>query len=304
MNVNSDEPVQKILIVGSGWTGRQIAAQVVAHGLTAYLSDLNTEIVEEGIQWASVHLKQRKEEGTWPNIDLEACQSRLHPLEKLSESPHSFDLVLECVLEQAAVKRRVLKQISNQFGPHSIIASNSSYFVPSILSKYVAFPERFAHLHFHVPIWLSTVVDVVPGPETEPWVLDKLNEFSLRIGQTPILEKNENPGYIFNWMLQSWLKSALQLVDRKVATPEEIDFVWTKITKMDAGPFATMDHIGIDVIHQVLSNARWMESGNEIQALIDILQPKVDSGELGVKSGRGFYSYKNGVSTAKEPPLD
>ncbi len=140
----------------------------------------------------------------------------------------------------------------------TIIASNSSYFVPSMLTRFVSQPQRFAHLHFHSPVWRATIVDIVPGPETDPAIVSRLHDFASAIGQTPIVQSVEKPGYIFNWLLQATLKASLELVDRRVASPENIDLAWTRITGMERGPFGMMDLIGIDLIHQVLSNARWL----------------------------------------------
>jgi 3-hydroxybutyryl-CoA dehydrogenase len=160
-----------------------------------------------------------------------------------------------------------------------------------MLSKFVKHPERFAHLHFHSPVWTATIVDIVPGPQTSAEVAERLRALAIQIGQTPIVQTVENPGYIFNWILQAMLKSSLELVERKVATPADIEMSWKKITGMQLGPFGMMDLIGIDLIHQVLSNARWMGDYDETQKLIDVLQPWLDRGELGVKSGQGFFDY-------------
>jgi 3-hydroxybutyryl-CoA dehydrogenase len=87
------------------------------------------------------------------------------------------------------------------------------------------------------------------------------------------------------------ITAALQLADREIAAPEEIDFVWKKITRMPVGPFGIMDTIGLDLVQQVLSNGRWVGDHEAIQKLVDVLEPYVKSGELGVKTGKGFFSY-------------
>jgi 3-hydroxybutyryl-CoA dehydrogenase len=163
-----------------------------------------------------------------------------------------------------------------------------------MLNKFVAHPERFAHFHFHLPVWRATVVDIVPGPDALPDVSERLRMLALKIGQTPIIQTVENPGYIFNWILQSMLRSSLELVERQVATPDDIETSWKTITGMQTGPFGMMDLIGIDLIHQVLSNARWSGDYEETQKLIDFLQPWLDRGELGVKTGQGFFNYSSG----------
>ena len=289
---NDKQPVARVLIYGAGWVGRQIAAQMASHGIEAFLTDLDDTITAQAIDWAKEHIVARVRDGTWSASLAEGFENRLAALSIQSWQGSSFDVVLECVHEQISTKRRVLKSISEQTESSTIIASNSSYFVPSMLAKYVRFPERFAHWHFHVPVWIATISDIVACESTNPDVLDRLAVLSKMMGQRPLMLTKENPGYVFNWLLQSVLTSSLELVDRQVASPEQIDLSWTTITGMPIGPFGMMDQIGIDVIHQVLSNARWIDQTGKLDRLMLLLEPLLKRGDLGVKSGRGFFDYK------------
>jgi 3-hydroxybutyryl-CoA dehydrogenase len=155
----------------------------------------------------------------------------------------------------------------------------------------VVSPERYAHFHFHVPIWRATVVDVAAAGQTAPQTLERLSLLAKKIGQTPIVQTVENSGYIFNAMLKNVLKSALELLDRGVSDPQGIDLAWTKATGMPVGPFGIMDQIGLDIILQTMSNARFVE-GDQIWApLIARIEPLVQAGHLGVKTGQGFFPY-------------
>lgn len=294
-----NRPIEKILIVGAGWTGRQIAAQCAGHGVETYLADASESTVDAALLWIAAHIGSIASEANWSPDSVKNYKNHLHKFnwnakpksEQADNDEISFDMALECVSEQASIKRRVLTQMSDRFTEQTIICSNSSYFTPSILMKYVQNPERYAHFHFHAPIHLSTVVDVACSPVTADDVAVRLCDFARRIGQHPIRENRENPGYIYNWLLQSLITAALQLADREIAAPEEIDFVWKKITRMPVGPFGIMDTIGLDLVQQVLSNGRWVGDHEAIQKLVDVLEPYVKSGELGVKTGKGFFSY-------------
>ncbi len=290
---NSRQPIPRILIYGAGWVGRQIAAQMASHGIEASLTDLDDAVTEQAVAWAKTHIAARIAEGTWSATRAEGHEKRLISLPIQSWQEYPFDVVLECVHEQISTKRRVLKSISEQTESSTIIASNSSYFVPSMLAKYVRSPERFAHWHFHVPVWIATISDIVPCESTKPEVLDRLATLSEQMGQRPLVLAKENPGYVFNWLLQSLLTSSLELVEREVASPEQIDLSWTTITGMPIGPFGMMDQIGIDVIHQVLSNARWIDQTGKLDRLMLLLEPLLKRGDLGVKSGRGFFDYES-----------
>ncbi len=230
--------IDSILIVGAGWTGRQIAAQCASHGIAVFVFDSRPTVVHESIEWALKHAASLAEQQIWPSEAAERCKQNLHAIEELAVLPLEIDLALECVTEQPSVKRRVLKEVSSRFGKSTIVASNSSYFTPSMLNNYVLIPERFAHLHFHAPIWMSTVVDIVPGPNAEPGIVERLKEFACRIGQTPLVQTVENSGYVFNDILRSMLTKALELAHRGVATPNDIESTWKKITGCALVPLA------------------------------------------------------------------
>lgn len=294
----TSDNIEEVLVVGAGWTGRQIAAQCIAHGFKTFLCDRDMSILQQAEKWIANHLQSRVNEGTWNSQATTDWSSRLRIGDMAELANSSIDLAIECVPEQMALKRKVFRELSGLLDPNAIIASNSSYFTPSMLMKNITPSNRFAHLHFHAPIWIATIVDIVGHPGTDPNVLERLKQFAARIGQTPILEQVENPGYVFNHILQATLKASLELVDRKVASANEIEMVWKTVTGMRVGPFGMMDVIGLDLIHHILSNARWLGNHDEVQRLVDILQPYVDQGKLGMKTGSGFFDYPASLDTS------
>lgn len=284
-----------LLIVGAGWVGRQIAAQAIYHGIATVLLDKSTTILEDAEVWIRNHLQ---------TITLEPDSNpsprrfgQLEMSERLDQLPDAITVALESVPEQISVKRRCLTELSERLPPDVVLASNSSYFTPSMLAKYVRYPERFLHWHFHVPVWITRLVDVVPCPQTKPDAVDRILQLSRVMGQEPIFEPVEHPGYLFNWMLQALLKSALELNRKGVADPQTIDHVWRTVSQMPLGPFQIMDQIGVDTIHQVISNARWSDASLPLQDLIDGLEPLLAEGRLGVKSGKGFYDYPQSATS-------
>ena len=289
--IPASPPIQRVLIIGAGWTGRQIAGQMASHGLDITLVDSSESALDISRTWILDQRESFFEQGYWPDVSHEQLADRIHTADGIDGVVGEFDLVLESVSEQFSLKRRILKSYSERFPSPTIIASNSSYFTPSMLQPHVVSPERFANFHFHVPIWRATLVDIASGPMTADVTLQRLVLLSIQIGQTPLVQRIENPGYVFNWMLKALLQSALQLVDRKVAQPADIDMAWRKVTGMPIGPFGIMDQIGVDLIHQTMSHARFVDGDDVWQPLVDILQPYVDSNRLGVKTGQGFFDY-------------
>jgi 3-hydroxybutyryl-CoA dehydrogenase len=277
-----------VLIVGAGWVGRQIAARMAQHGVNVWLFDRKPAVCEHALEWLRSIVDQHIESSSTAVIT--DWISKVQIAEQLCVP--DIDLVIESVPEQISLKKRVLGEISQCYPPPAIITSNSSYFTPKMLSRFVAAPERFAHFHFHVPVQQESVADIVGCESTETLVIDRLCELSLRIGQPPLRLRHENPGYVFNWLLQSLLRASLELVAKDITDPAEIDRSWKAVTNMPLGPFGIMDRIGLDVIEQVLSNARWAETDNiSLDRLIAVLQGPLHQGNLGVKTGKGFYDY-------------
>ncbi len=309
--------IQDVVIVGAGWVGRQIAALVAKSGLTVTIVDRNTDVLSQSMGWLErVHARETKKRAeaeastltgeceasansadynsgvdNWLHF-IRTCES-VDQARRYSDSvPAERILVIECVSEQLSLKKRVLRQCSKTFPAPAIIVSNSSYFLPSLLSQFVDGSERFAHLHFHVPVHAQSIVDLVGCDATQPEVLRELDRFACQLGLQTLHLRKEHPGYVFNWMLQALLKSALELAARDVVDPEDIDRSWKTVTGMPYGPFGMMDQIGLDVIEQVLANARWSEDlGVTSEQLIALLRDQTSRGRFGKKSGAGFYEY-------------
>ena len=298
------------------------------NGLRVLLSDRSDQVVADALAWIAdiasappettatqERTAQQSDDGAWkanvraaPPLDYLA-DDVANDFEKDDQSEgmpgdwRSIDLVLECVPEQISLKKRVLRRLSSLFPPPTLIASNSSYFTPSVLEGFVTDPTRFAHMHFHVPVLHDSVCDIVGCAATYPAVIERLRVLSRRIGQYPLVLRHEHPGYVFNWLLQSVLRSALELSVLDVADPEEIDRSWKSVTGMPLGPFGMMDQIGLDVIEQVLSNARWGEPPEVSDAqLLDVLKPLIAQGHFGVKTGKGFYQYAEDHVQNQSPP--
>lgn len=321
-------PIKRVLVVGSGWVGRQVGARLASFGVAVALTDKDAQTVSDAVRWmATSHhwvdrplmIRQSKAQSSamaagsssseQPSSaeggselprsstpDWLSLVEQFPPLHQLTlDDVHAWqpDLTIECVPEQLSLKKRVLRRVCELVPDGCIIASNSSYFVPSLLAKFVRVPQRFAHLHFHVPVLRQSVADIVGCSETAPEVLERLADLCQRIEQYPLVLRREHPGYVFNWLLQSLLKAALELAALDVADIEEIDRSWKSVTGMPLGPFGMMDQIGLDVIDQVLSNARWAEPiPVDSQQLLAMLRPRIQSGKLGIKSGAGFYKYE------------
>ncbi len=289
-----------MLIVGAGWIGRQVGLRMAICGLRVNLVDKNDRVLSDARRWmnesAELYLTNILASPALSHLSSDVAHHWATRVGFDQSTEHLLDdtaVVLECVSEQLGLKRRVLRDFSQQFPKNTIIASNSSYFTPSTLAEFVTEPERFAHWHFHVPLYRSSIADYRrPSGHTALGARSPAGADANHRSISPTVA-SRTAGNVFNWLLQSVLRSALELAARDVADIEDIDRAWKSVSGMPIGPFAMMDNIGLDVIEQVLANARWSDAAAvPIDELLAVLRKPISQGHLGLKSGRGFYEHE------------
>lgn len=271
--------------------GRQIALQCATHGYGVTLYDVAPECLDAAlgeVRGFADHLV------TWGRLTREEADAALGRIETTcdaAEAAAEADIVSESVPEDPVLKGEVFARLNDLCPARTIFTTNTSLLLPSMFAEATGRPSRFAAFHFHQHVWEATVVDIMPHPGTSKETVELLRAFAGRIGQTPIVLSRESPGYVFNAMLNAWIGSALGLAASGVATVEDIDRAWTVVTKMMVGPFGVVDVIGVDLVWHVTESVAQATGDPEHRAQADFLKGYVDRGWLGVKSGRGFYSY-------------
>lgn len=199
-----------------------------------------------------------------------------------------MDLVSEAVFERYDTKEEVWARFAPHLPKHAILTTNTSSLQSSRFVHACGDPGRFLAWHFYTPIFFQNVVDVMPLPGTEAKYVEAMLDFSKAIHENPVILTKETPGFLANNMLFSVLNTAMDLYRQGAAGFEEIDRAWMGVRLANAGPFGLIDKIGMDVTHDIM--ATWYGTN---QDNMPILADKVAKGELGVKSGKGFYSYPN-----------
>ncbi len=294
MNVSEDnassQEIKRVWIVGAGTMACEIALQCARHLVPVRLYDAFPRVLEQVPRRLAESAQHLEQIGKIEAASAEAVLGRIETrpdLQALGEA----DLVIECVPENLELKRRVFEQISEHARPETILATNTSSLLPSQLAASCRQPKRLAALHFHLPVAISNIVDLMGHPGTEPSVLDSLEKFARRIGQIPIRYERESHAYIFNSIFGAMERQALDLVIQGVATFENVDRSWMGIFKMSIGPFGMFDGIGLDSLCEVLNH--WAETLNDDagRRRVAFLKRWIDAGFLGVKTKRGFYTY-------------
>lgn len=261
--------MRRAAVIGLGTMGVGIARMLVEHGLSVSVYDERPMAAE--------HLDRNGLGGLSPSTTIAECVG-------------DADIVFEAVFEDIEVKKKVLQQISA--ATSAVIASNTSTFVPSSLSPAVRAPERFLIAHFFNPAEVIPLVEVVPGPATDPEVVDAVYSALSSWGKHPVRLSRECVGFVANRLQAAVLRESLSLIEEGIVSAAEIDDVvinalgprWAA-----AGPIGVADLGGLDIFTAVCAQIFPTLSSTTTPSaeLLD----RVAGGDLGAKSGRGFYEH-------------
>jgi 3-hydroxybutyryl-CoA dehydrogenase len=288
--MNADE-VRKVLIVGAGTMGQQIAFQCASHGFDVVVHDIDASALHAVRDRIETYATKLVEAGVLREERLTAALARILPATDLAADASEVDVVSESVPEDPELKGRVLSELDRLCPQRAVFTTNTSTLVPSMFATATGRPDRFAALHFHQPVWVSNVADVMPHGGTTAETTNLLLAFARRIGQIPIHVRRESFGYVFNTMLNAVNREALTLVANGIATVEDVDRSWMGVMKMPIGPFGIMDGVGLDTVWHITDFWSRQLDDRQLRANADLVKRFVEGGRLGVKSGEGFYRY-------------
>ncbi len=288
----SEPVIERIAVIGTGTMGRQIALRAAQGGCTVALYDndpaalarAETATGEMAGEWAAG--------GTLPAADVAPTLARLRFVGDLGAATRDADLVIEAVPERVDLKRAVWAQLDEVAPEAAIIATNSSSIRVSLVEGATARPDRVANLHFFHPLPERLMVEIGPGTQTSAATMDALDAFARRIAILPLRVQRESTGFIINRVWRAIKKEALKVADSGVASIEDVDRAFMVFYGLHQGPFGMMDGIGLDVVADI-ERVYAAESGDPDDLPPPILTERVARGDLGVKTGRGFYSYPN-----------
>jgi 3-hydroxybutyryl-CoA dehydrogenase len=290
MNIDS---VKRILVVGSGTMGQEIGLQCALHGYEVVLYDLDPTALTTAESRMAEYLAYRVKKRHFDNDAATTTRNRLTFESDAARAAQNVDLLSESVPEDPVLKGQVFAQFNNICPPRTIFTTNTSSLIPSMFAEATGRPQLFAALHFHLPVYSSNVVDIMPHKGTSPETVALLESFAQRIGQIPIVLQQEHHGYVFNSMLNAVLDSAITLAANGITSFESVDRAWMGVMKMPIGPFGIIDQIGLDTVWKI--SDYWATTTNEMQLRknADFIKTFLDDGHRGKKNGRGFYIYPN-----------
>ena len=281
--------VQHVLVVGAGAMGSQIALVCALAGLEVALTDRDPEVLTRAETDLRARMARQVAKGRRTPTEVDDAFARLH-LDPDLPSLTDVDLVIEAVVEKLEVKRSLFAELDRHCPPRTILASNSSSFVPSSMAAATSRADRFLNLHFFNPALVMRCVEVVRGPGTSEATVEAASALVERLGKLPVVLDREIPGFVANRILNAVRDEAIALLEGGYASIEAIDTACRTALGYPMGPFELMDLTGIDIGY-LTKQARFEETGDPADAPSATVRAKIEAGHLGRKTGRGFYTY-------------
>ena len=285
-------------VIGTGLMGSGIAALMCAEGMEVRVFDVDSSRLSELSPQVETIVSDLEEYGLAERGAAVRAKHHLVTAKDL-EAFRECDFVLEAVVEDAEVKRRLYASLEEIVPPGTIIASNTSNIVPSRLVPGMRAPERFIVAHFWNPPYAVPLVEVVPAPETACSTVERTIAWVKRIGNEPVVLKKEVPGFVGNRLQYALLREALWLVQHGIASPEEIDHVMTlSLGRRYAvvGPLGTADLGGLDTF-LTISQQLMPDLASDLSPL-EVMKKAVANGHVGVRAGRGLLEWSEERSAA------
>ena len=280
--------VHSVGVVGSGQMGNGIAQVAACSGKEVIMVDIKEEFLERGVSTISKSLDKLASKGRITEEQASSALSRISTsvsMDALSEC----DLVVEAIPEIPELKFSTFSQLDSICKPEAILASNTSSISINEIASHTRRADRVIGMHFMNPVPIMKLVEVINGEETSAEVTSEVISASEEMGKIP-LSCMDSPGFVSNRILMPMINEAILTLQEGVAEPEAIDGIMKLGMNHPIGPLALADLIGLDTVMHILNV---LEEGMEDDkyAPADLLVDKVSKGELGRKSGTGFYHY-------------
>ena len=291
------DELKTVVVIGAGAMGQQIAMNTALngrkHNYKVILCDSFPAALEKAEKWAGEYLPGRVAKGRITQEEADQVQGNLSFSQDVEGAAAQADLMIEAIIEDLQAKRDLFQRISRVAKPDAVLGTNSSNLVSSKLADVTEHPERLLNIHYFNPALVMQLVEIVRGPHTGEEDIQIAREFAIRTGKSPIIIQKEIAGFVANRINAAVTREACSLLEKGIATVEDIDTACEKGLGYPMGPFRLMDLTGIDVNYYVRRD-RYAESGDENDKPSPLVIEKFKKGEFGRKTGKGWYDYTGG----------
>lgn len=286
--------VRTICCIGTGTMGPYMAAIFAMAGYEVRMYGRTAAGIERGYRGVSACLHSCREHGLVAPAQIPAAVARIKGTTVLAEAAEGADFVMESAVEDLTVKRQIFAALEELCPDRAILATNTSGLSPSAIAAGLRLPERFVAAHFMNPPHLMAAVEVVPGGATSPATVAAACELLEKLGKVPVVLKREALGFLANRLQFALLREALYIVEQGIATAETVDTAMKHLSRrMSAtGPLETADLGGLDVFADIAAYLVPDLCSSPVPP--PVLAAAKAGGNLGAKTGRGFYDWSDG----------
>ncbi len=280
--------ISRVCVVGGGTMGNGIAHVFALKGFEVTLVEAKKEFADKALATIVKNLERQAAKGAITESEAAAARGRV----KLALSPaeaKGFHFAVEAVSERMDLKKAVFRDLDASAAPGAILATNTSSLPVTEIASVVKDPSRVIGMHFMNPVPVMKLVEIIRGLQTSDETHKAVHELTLTLGKTPAAAK-DFPGFVSNRVLMPMINEAIFCLMEGVATKEDIDTIMKLGMAHPMGPLALADYIGLDVCLAIMGVLHDGFGDSKYRAC-PLLKQMVQSGRLGVKSGRGFYEY-------------
>ncbi len=284
------QPIRNVAVIGTGTLGTQIAIHSSYHGYEVTTHDPDANALEKTLDLLRMRASNSNREPVIPMNEILQQAQKIRRSSELKDAVAGSDLVIEAVPEDLPLKREVFQMVDAFAPSHAILATNSSSIPVSRLESATQRPEKCLNLHFYSLDLGKKMADVMGGTKTTPEIIATGKEWVRSIGCVPLMVKKELLGFCFNRVWRAVKRETLHMWAEGYADYRDIDRGWMIWTGMAQGPFGIMDAVGLDVVYGI-EMVYYKESQDPKDYPPAALEEMIERQHLGVKTGKGFYTY-------------